>query len=593
MKSDQRLAIGDQLQTQHEAGESILRVSGLRKEFRFYHHPWDRALEWITGGYLQRSQVFTALHEVTFEIAKGAALGIIGANGAGKSTLLKIICGTLYPTAGRVELAGRVASLLELGTGFHPDFSGRQNIVFNARFLGLSDVEIHERMTAIVAFSELGEFIDRPLRTYSSGMYLRLAFAVVANVEPQLLVIDEALAVGDAYFQQKCMRRIRQFRDDGVTLLFVSHDPGAVKTLCSEALLLHQGRLIERGRPDEVLESYNTLIAREAGSREILSLEREQGAGATTAARRSGSFLAVVEQVRLCDARGEACRSFIAGEEATITVRILCLDDVTEPTIGILIRDRLGNDIYGTNTYHQQMVTGGYRPGEVLEVSFRLALNLGPGEYTLTVAVHTLDVHIHDSFDWIDRLLVFKVLPPLTGKFIGTTFLQPCVAHHREDRPYRPEDWCRVLAHVFGHTFPRDLTMTHDGKPWLFSGWYPVEGQGESAFCWTSPTFAFLIDLRGEHLHVELGTDNPTAETTPLRVAAWVFAHSLGELAVQRAENWSVCSLPIPEAYRIPHGFVRVQVEGWCPAEVGLNADQRILGVRVRRLWVANHSAGG
>src|SRR5712692_4908578 len=569
--------------------EVALRVTALSKEFRFYRRPWDRILEWASCGRLRRSQIFVALKDINFAVVRGCALGIVGANGAGKSTLLKIICGTLSPTAGRVEITGRVASLLELGMGFHPDFTGRQNIVFNARFLGLSDEEIHERMEAIIAFSELEEFIDRPLRTYSSGMYVRLAFAVVANVDPQLLIIDEALAVGDAYFQQKCIQRIRRFREEGVTLLFVSHDPGAVKTLCSEALLLHHGQIMDRGRPEEVLASYNTLIARQAGSREILSLEAEGASSQDTALRRSGSFAAIIDAVTLRDAQGQECRSFIAGEEATIAVRVLFMDEVANPTVGILIRDRLGNDIYGTNTHYQQITTGRYAVGEGLEVTFRLVLNLGPEEYSLTVAVHTLDVHIYDSFDWIDRLLVFKVLPPVSGKFVGTAFLQPQVAHRRvKEPPGGRESWESMLAQVFGRDFPRALTVANGGKPWLFAGWYPPEGAGEAAFCWTSATFSGLLDLRGEWLYLEAGTDRPGAAADPVQVTVWLFDQPLGMFTLKSAASWSVCSLPIPPSCRVAHGLVRMQVEGWCPAETGASEDRRLLGVRVRRVWVAN-----
>lgn len=568
--------------------QTVLRVIALHKEFRFYRHPWNRILEWCSAGRLQRSQIFTALQNINFEVTEGSALGVIGANGAGKSTLLKIICGTLYPTAGRVELVGRVASLLELGTGFHPDFTGRQNIVFNARFLGLSDEEIRERMAAMVAFSELDNFIDRPLRTYSSGMVLRLAFGVVANVGPQILIIDEALSVGDAYFQQKCIRRIRQFRDEGVTLLFVSHDPGAVKTLCSEALLLHHGRLVDRGQPEEVLASYNTVIAREAGSREILSLEAERATvQGQVRAHRSGSFLAIVEQVRLCDAHGQECRSFLAGEEATITVRVLCIDEVSDPTIGILIRDRLGNDIYGTNTYHYQVQTGVWTGGEVLEASFRLALNLGPGEYSLTVAVHTLDVHLEDCFDWIERLLVFQMLPSLSNRFIGTTFLQPQVTFQRVTEQAGPQVWEPALAQVFGRDFPRALTVASADAPWLFSGWYPPEGTGQDAFRWTHETCIFLLDLRGEHLSFEIGTNRPDAATQPVQVSAWLFDCQLDSVLVDASGSWRLFSLPIPAACQVAHGFIRLQIDGWCPARVGVNTDQRVLGLQVRRIWVA------
>lgn len=565
--------------------DPILRVCAVRKEFRFYRHPWDRFVEWVSGGRARRGHVFVALDNITFDVARGSAVGIIGANGAGKSTLLKIIAHTLYPTAGRVEVQGRVASLLELGMGFHPDFTGRQNIVFNARFLGLSDEEIRERMGAIVAFAELGDFIDRPLRTYSSGMHVRLAFAVVANVDPQILIVDETLAVGDAYFQQKCIRRIRQFRENGVTLLFVSHDPGAVKTLCDEALLLHHGQLFDRGRPDEVLASYNTLIAREVGSREILAVEAQRDATVETSTRRSGSFAAIVEQISLRDAQGQECRSFLAGEEVTIAVRVLCLEAIADPTVGVLIRDRLGNDVYGTNTYNQQVTTGRYQTGEVLEVVFRLALNLGPGEYTLTVAAHTLDVHLYDCFDWIDRLLVFKVLPPLSGKFIGTAFLRPEVSVRRLAGQRGGME--RALAQVFGDEFPRALTVAVAGKPWLFSGWYPPEGAGEAAFCWTQPAFAVLLDLRGGCLCVEVGNDRPETRATPVQITAWLFDEPLGSLSLDEAGPWSRWSLVIPESYRLAHALVRLQVEGWCPAEFRISEDRRVLGIPVRRIWVA------
>jgi lipopolysaccharide transport system ATP-binding protein len=591
MISHQLLAAGRQQDEEQQPPETALRIIALRKEFRFYRHPWDRLVEWASWGRLQRSQVFVALQDINFAVAKGNALGIVGANGAGKSTLLKIICGTLYPTAGRVELAGRVASLLELGTGFHSDFTGRQNIIFNARFLGLSDEEIHERMGAIIEFAELGEFIDRPLRTYSSGMQVRLAFAVMANVDPRILVIDEALSVGDAYFGQKCIARIRRFREEGVTLLFVSHDPSAVKTLCNEALLLHHGQIIDRGHPDDVLESYNTLIARQAGNREILTLEAKRPASREKAPRRSGSFAAVVASVALQDTHGQECRSFIAGEQATIAVRVLFMDEVTDPTVGILIRDRLGNDIYGTNTYHQQITTGHYEAGEELEVTFRLALNLGPGEYSLTVAAHTQDVHLYDCFDWIDRLLVFKILPPITSKFIGVAFLRPQTVCQRVAGQRGHEDWEHVLVQLFGQEFPRALALANGGKPWLFSGWYPPEETRESAFRWTSATFSFFLDLRGDCLYLEAGSDRPGILSDPVRVTVWLFNQPLGALFLDRTKPWSVGVLPIPPSFRIPHALVRMQAEGWYPAEAGTNEDCRILGIRVRRIWVGEEQA--
>ncbi len=569
------------------ANTRVLRVVQLRKEFHFYQRPWDRIIEWISGGRLQRSQIFVALKDITFDVAQGQAIGIIGANGAGKSTLLKIICGTLFPTAGQVALVGRVASLLELGAGFHVDFTGRQNIAFNARFLGLGNEEIHERMDAIIEFSELGDFIDRPLRTYSSGMYVRLAFAVVANVNPQILIIDEALAVGDAYFQQKCMRRIRQFREEGVSLLFVSHDPTAVKTLCEEALLLHHGAIVDQGRPEAVLANYNTLIAREAGSREILSLESKQSsATGDSAPQRSGNFAAVIEKINVRDQQGQECRSFLAGEEMTITAQVFCLEDIRDLTVGILIRDRLGNDVYGTNTYHQQIDIPPCQVGNTVEVTFRFSLDLGPGEYSLTVAAHTFDVHIHDSFDWIERALVVKILSPLAGRFIGVAFLRPRVTYQRETRKREAEDWALTLTQIFGHSFPHELRMENEGNPWRLTGWYMSEGIGEEAFCWTKEDFSFLLDLRGSELCLEVGVNRPGAEAEPLEISSWIFDQPLAPLLVSGKKPWAVYTLPIPRSYRVAHGQVRMRVQGWCPAESGMGEDRRILGIRIRRIWI-------
>src|SRR5262249_2947814 len=243
-------------------GTPRVSVRGLWKTFKLYRHPLHRFAHSFTGARRYQPTLFHALEDVSFDVSPGACVAFIGPNGAGKSTLLKILTGTLAPTVGTARVEGRVASLLELGTGFHPLFTGRQNVFYNARFLGLTDDEIRDRLGEIEAFSELGAFLERPLRTYSSGMQIRLAFSVAASVSPDILVVDEVLAVGDAYFQQKCIRRIREFREQGVTILVVSHDPSAVKTLCDRALLLHDGRIAEDGAPVGVLERYNALIAR-------------------------------------------------------------------------------------------------------------------------------------------------------------------------------------------------------------------------------------------------------------------------------------------------------------------------------------------
>lgn len=556
----------------------MLRVTDLTKEFRFYRRPWDRLVEGLSWGKVRRAEVFVALDRVAFEVSAGRSLGIIGANGAGKSTLLKIIAGTLYPTSGIVEAGGRVAALLELGTGFHPDFTGRQNIVFNARFLGLEDEEIEARMADVIAFAELGDFLDRPLRTYSSGMQMRLGFAVAANVSPEILIVDEALSVGDAYFQQKCIRRIREFREQGVTTLFVSHDPGAVKSLCDEAILLKDGCVIGRGRPDEVLEVYNALIARKSGEEEFFALEaarrptEEKG-------HRSGSFQAVIAAIGLYDAQGRPARAVFPGEEVEIRVTVFFFAPLSRPTVGVLIRDRLGNDVYGTNTFHQEIDSGSYQAGETGTFSFFLRLDLGPGDYTLTAAVHTLDVHVHDCYDWVDRCLAFRVLRLSTRPFIGTAFLHPRVAVSPKGRTCQGP--AGLLEDLFG-PLTSSLSM-HGGG--LLSGWYPSESNGEETFRWTQRAFAFVLALAGERLCFEVGTDRP--DNSPVKAEVFLGEQSLGGFAVDPKVPWSTFAVPLPPRHDRGIAYLSVQLsDTWCPKETGAGEDNRQLGLRVRRIWV-------
>jgi hypothetical protein len=280
-------------------------------------------------------------------------------------------------------------------------------------------------------------------------------------------------------------------------------------------------------------------------------------------------------------------------------VRARCLEAVSDPTIGILIRDRLGNDVYGTNTYLQQMQVGECCTGDVLEAHFQMRLNLGPGEYNLTVALHTLDVHMYECFDWVDRALVFKVLPPLSGQFIGTAFLQPEVVYQRVASAEQTEStgWEQALSTAFGAEFPRALSMSDSKKPWLLSGWYPPELANGIGFCWTEERFSFLLDLRGEALSFEIRIDQaagsqvsdsqPSKMSKTSRLEAWVFDQPLGIVELTRNGEWVVCSVPLPQALRVAHGLIRMQVPGWSPAERGTSDDTRILGVRLQRIWVA------
>ncbi len=362
---------------------------------------------------------FYALRGVSFDVQRGECVGIIGLNGSGKSTLLQMIAGTLCPSEGFVKTTGRVAALLELGSGFNPEFTGRENVILNATILGLPPKEIAARFDKIADFAEIGDFIDQPVKTYSSGMVVRLAFAVLTQVEPDILIIDEALAVGDVYFQQKSFAQIRRFREQGTTLLFVSHDPGAVKTLCDRALLLDTGVITRDGPPDTVLDYYNAVIARQAADQQVRQGDTRDGRRVT----RSGNGDATIEAVELLE-YDRSVRAIAVGTAATLRVRAVTRKQLPEFSVGFLIRDRLGNDIFGTNTHHLHQPLAPI-PNRPFTVDFRMpSVGLGVGHYSVAVALHTGTVHIENNFDWWDQALIFQVVPGKHAPFVGVCRLE-------------------------------------------------------------------------------------------------------------------------------------------------------------------------
>ena len=398
--------------------ENII-VNNLGKKYKRYPNQWARFAEWLTGCRYNTHEERWALRGVSFEVQTGESVGIVGINGAGKSTLLKILAGTTQPNEGAVQIEGRIAALLELGMGFHPDFTGRENAIMACRMAGLCSEEIEARLPEIESFSELGDYLDQPLRVYSTGMQMRLAFSAATVVRPDILIVDEALAVGDAYFSHKCIKRIRAFKEQGTTLLFVSHDPGAVKTLCHRALLLDQGILIREGTPDKVLDYYNGMIAKKRKDEEIRQIETELGRSST----RSGTGDAHILKVEMFDGKDQQARAFRVGEIAKIHCHIAFNAPIDNPTVGIAIRDRLGNEVFGTNTHHMKIERQSYEAGEKVTAVFTLPLNLGYGNYSLSVAIHTGDTHLENNYDWWDQCLVFQVIPNDSFVFIGLAAL--------------------------------------------------------------------------------------------------------------------------------------------------------------------------
>jgi lipopolysaccharide transport system ATP-binding protein len=398
------------------------------KRYPQSRHPWailrDALLHRVPegGGY-------EALREVSFEVRAGETVGIIGRNGAGKSTLLQLLCGTLQPTAGQVRVHGRIAALLELGAGFSPDFTGRENVYLNAGLHGLRRHEIDARFDAIAAFAEIGDFMDQPVRTYSSGMFVRLAFAVMAHVDADILIIDEALAVGDAYFTQKCMRYLRQFKARG-TLLFVSHDTTAVMALCDRALWLDGGRVRDQGDAKSVCEHYlATLFASEQRVDEAPSAapvaeafydQRTPWLNQSPLrndievfrfredATRFGAGAARVSNVTLRDDQGRALAWMVGGEAVTLEVCVQVSTLLKAPIVGFYVKDRMGQTLFGDNTYLAIQSAPAY-PGDALTARFAFRLPYLPaGDYSVAVAVGDGTQHEHVQHDWVHDALFFR-----------------------------------------------------------------------------------------------------------------------------------------------------------------------------------------
>lgn len=364
------------------------------------------------------------LRDVSFEVRRGEALGLIGVNGAGKSTLLKLLARTSSPTEGSIHIAGSVSALLELGLGFHPDFTGRENAYMSGQLTGHSRAEMDAVMDEIEAFAEVGDYFDLPVRTYSSGMQVRVAFAVATAFKPDVLIVDEALSVGDAYFQHKSFARIRQFRENGATLLFVSHDPGAIKSLCDRVLLLGEGGVLRDGDPTEVLDYYYALIsARE----DAADPEAELG----ELGRRSGNGRARMVSARILGADETNASDqpvFRVGETARLCVEVESHEVLEGLTLGMTIRDRTGYDIFGMNTRRMGWSDIGMQPGVRRLIEFRLDLNIGPGHYHISMALHDEDHHVAGNYDRWDQAVMFEVTHGSGVPFAGVAALPVSVS---------------------------------------------------------------------------------------------------------------------------------------------------------------------
>lgn len=393
--------------------KKILEVKNVSKIYKMYKNNFDRLKEIFLNKPYHRE--FVSNNDISFDLFESETLGIIGVNGAGKSTILKIIAGVTNPTSGEVIRRGRVTALLELGTGFNDELSGYENIFLNGTLIGMTQKECEEKAKEITSFSELGDYIYEPIKTYSSGMKMRLAFSIAIYSEPQTLIVDEALSVGDAHFAAKCTKALKQRKENNMSIIYVSHDLNSLKLLCDRVILLHHGEVVQEGNPEAVMNSYYFLISKlndEAQEIKINNLSENS----------FGSFEIEIKKVLIF---GEKSKSQIisSGEYTTIQIYLKSSAKFDNITIGIHIRDRFGQDIYGTNTYYQKIDIS-LEEGEYM-CSFEMPLNIGVGKYSLGCAVHTGDYHTDKCFHWLDHAAEFEVAGVEGNIFIGLCRLEP------------------------------------------------------------------------------------------------------------------------------------------------------------------------
>ncbi|WP_295917674.1 ABC transporter ATP-binding protein [uncultured Xanthomonas sp.] len=401
---------------------SVLVVDGVGKCYRSYGSELQRFASWF-GIPVKPQSEHWVLKNISFRIGRGEAVGLVGQNGAGKSTLLKIITGTVRPNQGSVMAVGRISALLELGLGFNAELTGRENARHALGLMGVPNHEIEAMIESVEDFAEVGEYFDQPIRAYSSGMQMRVAFSVATAVRPETLIVDEALSVGDSYFVHKCFKRIRDFREAGTTLLIVSHDPGAIQALCDRALLIEGGRLLKDGDPQEVMDYYNALIA-EKENKGVRTASTEDGRTATE----SGTGEAVFESIQLLDEAGDLVEYVGVGDAVTLRCKVRVNEPIDKLVLGYMIKDRLGQPMFGTNTHHTGQIQERLNAGDQLIAEARFPMNLGPGTYSISVALSSTETHLVKNYQWRDLALVFNVANIRHDTFVGTAWIPPVLS---------------------------------------------------------------------------------------------------------------------------------------------------------------------
>ncbi|KAB0539670.1 ABC transporter ATP-binding protein [Xanthomonas cissicola] len=399
----------------------MLAVDGIGKAYRRWGSEWARVASWL-GLPTRPSEEHWVLRGVSFSIASGETVGIVGHNGAGKSTLLKLITGTTRPTEGSVVCTGKIAAILELGMGFNADLTGRENAYHSAGLMGYGHAEIEAVMSAIEEFAEVGEYFDQPMRTYSSGMQMRVSFSVATAFRPDILIVDEALSVGDSYFQHKSFKRIREFRDLGTTLLLVSHDSSAIQAICDRAILLDSGKVLLDAAPDDVMDYYNALIAERENASLVVNKHvsgREQVV--------SGSREATVDSISLFNEVGISVEVVEVGQQVSLRISVKLHAEIERLVLGYMIKDRLGQAVFGTNTHYTEQSLGQLQAGELIEYEISFKAALGPGSYSVATALVSTETHLVNNYEWRELALTFSVINVNSPDFVGVAWIPPVI----------------------------------------------------------------------------------------------------------------------------------------------------------------------
>lgn len=417
--------------------DSVIRFEQVSKSYAIYERPSDRLRELATLGRLKRHRDFKALDDVSFSVRRGETFCIIGENGSGKSTLLQIIAGILQPSAGIVQVEGRVAALLELGSGFNPEFSGRDNVYLNAAILGLTHAETERRFHAIEEFAEIGDFLDQPVKTYSSGMAVRLAFAVAIHVDPEILLVDEALAVGDVYFRQRCLRKVHELRQHGVTILFVSHSMGDIKAIGDRVLWLDRGRVRDLGTTDLVISKYlaemnakdSSFVEHQAEHRKDQPRSQSQPPQLVTSIpnvdHRHGDGRAEIIGIAVLNEHGEPAGMLEPNTKAIVRISARAHQDIALPNIGFMMRNHLGIDFAGSNTLREGYELEPMQPGDTLTIDFHIEFpELYPSHFSFSPAIADGTLLNYRICDWIDNALILQ-MGHAEGQIYGYLHL-PC-----------------------------------------------------------------------------------------------------------------------------------------------------------------------